>query len=448
MIATRNLLPLYRLGTRGFGLIARPFLYWRMTRGKEDGERLAEKTGLPSLARPPGRLAWLHGASVGESISLLPLVEQLAARGLSVLVTTGTLSSARILAGRLGPGAMHQFAPLDVPRFIARFLAHWQPDLVLVAESEIWPNLFCDVAQAGIPLVLVSARLSARSCARWQRFHASIAAILQRVDLCLAQTQEDGSRLLRLGARRVQVTGNLKYDVPALPADTSEVASLAAAIGSRPVWLAASTHTGEEALAGEVHLALKTRFPNLLTIIAPRHPQRTPQIAAGLEAAGLRIGLRSQRAAISDDLDIYLADTMGEMGLLYRLANVVFVGKSLETGQPHGSGGQNPIEPAKLGNAILHGPRVENFTEVYAALDGAGAGHCVGDAAELADALETLLADRAHLRAMARAAQDCVSGFGGATARIMQALEPCLMQMNVEDDRSGATTPAASATRA
>ena len=448
MIATRNLVPLYRLGTRGFGLIAKPFLYWRMTRGKEDRQRLTEKTGIASLERPAGRLAWLHGASVGESISLLPLVEQLAARGLSVLVTTGTLSSARILAERLGPGAMHQFAPLDVPRFIARFLGHWQPDIVLVAESEIWPNLFCDVDKAGIPLVLVSARLSGRSYARWQRFHASISWILKRVDLCLAQTQEDGSRLLRLGAPRVQVAGNLKYDVPALPADTGEVASLSAAIGPRPVWLAASTHAGEEALAGDVHLALKPRFPNLLTMIAPRHPHRTPQIIRELELAGLRVGLRSRGAVIADDLDIYIADTMGEMGLLYRLANIVFVGKSLEMGQPHGFGGQNPIEPAKLGNAILHGPGVENFTEVYAALDETGAGQCVADAAELADALQTLLTDRAGLRAMARAAQECVQGFGGASAKIMQALEPYLMQMTVEDDRAVAAAPAASATRA
>ena len=434
MSTRRSLLPVYRLAMRGLGWLAPALLNWRLARGKEDPARMREKTGIASLPRPAGHLAWLHGASVGESISLLPLVEQLAARGLTVLVTTGTVSSARILADRLGPKALHQYAPLDVPRFVERFLAHWRPDLVLIAESEIWPNLFCATHSAGVPLVMVSARLSERSFGRWQRFPATIASILSRVDLCLAQTHVDSLRLRGLGAPRVQVAGNLKYDVPALPADSAEVAGLEAAIGARPVWIAASTHAGEEAMAGEAHRLLAKRFPDLLTIIAPRHVARAEPTGRALAQTGLRVGLRSQQVPVSDQLDIYMADTMGELGLFYRLSNVVYLGKSADTGE-FVAGGQNPIEPSKLGNAILHGPLVENFAEVYSLLDTAGGGLAVANAAELADGLAALFADRRRLRAMARAAQETVHRFGGASARIMLAMEPYLMQMQIAAGR-------------
>ena len=431
MTVARTLLPLYRFGMRGFGFVAMPFLHWRLARGKEEAGRLSEKTGLAGKARPPGQLAWLHGASVGESIALLPLVERLVQRGLNVLVTTGTVSSARILGERLGPGALHQYMPLDVPRFLSRFLDHWQPDIVLVAESEIWPNLFADVDRAGVPLVLVSARLSQRSYGRWQKFATSIRTILRQVDLCMAQTQEDAERLQHLGAPRVQVSGNLKYDVPALPADNGEVASLAAAIGGRPVWLAASTHAGEEMVIGRVHLALRQRFPELLTIIAPRHAPRALAVGQALEREGLVVSLRSRQAEPDERTDIFLADTMGEMGLFYRLTNIVFVGKSLECNGAHAGGGQNPIEPAKLGNAILHGPLTGNFGEVFAGLDAAGGGIEVEGASDLAQVLGDLLDDRVRLRAVARKAQETVGRLGGACDKIMHALEPWLMQMQL-----------------
>ena len=432
MMASRNLLPLYRIGMRGLGLVASPFLQWRLARGKEDPARMQEKTGVPGRARPPGKLAWLHGASVGEAMALLPLVDRLVARGLNVLVTTGTLTSARILAERLGPGAMHQFLPLDVPRFVNRFLANWRPDIALVAESEIWPNLFSAVKKAAVPMIVVNARLSERSYRRWTGLSASIAALLGDVDLCLAQTQADAMRLRDLGAPRVVVTGNLKYDVPALPADNGEVAILAAAIGSRPVWLAASTHAGEEAMVAAAHQALKARFPHLLTLIAPRHVGRAQGLAQMMQQVGLKVGLRSQRAALDETLDIYIADTMGEMGLFYRLGNIVLVGKSLDCGELRSAGGQNPIEPAKLGNAILHGPRTGNFTEVYAGLDAAGGGLCISDTGALVRALESLLTDRSGVRAMARAAQEIVGRLSGASERTMQALEPYLLRIMVD----------------
>ena len=425
----QSLISAYRALTRMLGLFAWPFLRWRLARGKEEAGRCREKVGYSRRNRPAGRLAWLHGASVGEALALLPLVERLTMRGFTVLVTTGTVTSAQILAQRLGAGALHQYAPLDVPGFVARFLDHWQPDIVLIAESELWPNTLCEVHRRNVPLVLVNARVSARSFARWQRLPETIASLLGRIDLCLAQTQEDATRLLRLGAPRVQVCGNLKYDVSALPADNGDLTRLMADIGPRPVWLAASTHPGEEILIGEVHLALLPRFPALLTLIAPRHAQRGARIAADLSHMGLKTELRSQARSIGTGVQVYVADTMGEMGLLYRASNVVFVGKSLAAGFGNGTGGQNPIEPAKLGAAILHGPHVGNFREVYAALDASRAGAIIADAGSLAQALAGLLGDAARLRGMARAAQDIVANLGGATDKIMQALEPYMLQI-------------------
>ena len=426
------LLVLYRVFAQGLGPFARFFLHWRLARGKEEAGRLAEKAGLPGKARPPGCLAWLHGASVGEALALLPLVERLTRRGLTVLLTTGTVSSARILRERMGAGALHQYAPLDVPRFVALFLDHWRPDIVMVAESEIWPNTLCEVDRRNIPLVLVNARISARSFARWRRLPGTIAALLGKVDLCLAQTQEDGTRLLRLGAPRVQIGGNLKYDVPPPPVDSAALACLVAEIGSRPVWLAVSTHPGEESVIGDAHLALLGRFPALLTLIVPRHAERGAQIAGELMRKGLDVQLRSHARGIGQHTHVYVADTMGETGLFYRLSNVVFVGKSLAAGHPRSTGGQNPIEPAKLGAAILHGPHVANFAQVYADLDAARGGAIVTDAATLAQALRVMLCETGRLREMARAAQEAVAGLGGATDRIMAAIEPYLLQIMLD----------------
>ena len=426
-MARETLLKIYRLATAAFGPISPALLAWRQWRGKEDGARLEERIGHPTRAREAGQLIWLHGASVGESLALLPLVERLCARGMPTLMTSGTVTSARVLAGRMPGGCIHQFLPLDVPAFVGRFLEYWRPSLALLAESELWPNLIYETNRRGIPLVLVNARLSQRSFDRWQKAPKFIGALLGRVDLCMAQTQDDAGRLLRLGAPRVQVAGNLKYDVAAPPVDAVRLAELSAAIGSRPVWLAASTQAGEEAIALDVHRALTTRFPTLLTIIAPRHPNRGEQIAEQARKRGLSVINRSEGDAPTLRTQIYIADTIGEMGIFYRLASSVFVGKSLAA-----AGGQNPIEPAKLGSAILHGPNVGNFAEVYREMDAACGALQVADAEALKEALALLLSDVALLRKMARAASDSVERLGGACTNIMQALEPYLMQMHVE----------------
>lgn len=427
---SRATLPIaaYRLATAALTPFAPLVLAWRRRSGKEDPARARERLGSPAIKRPRGRLAWVHGASVGEGIALLPLIVRLRARGFLVLLTTGTVTSAKVLGERLPDGVLHQYAPLDAPRFMRRFLDHWQPNIVLLAESELWPNLLLAAQERNVPVVLVNARMSQRSYERWKRAPRSIRALLSPIHLCLAQSVADASRLIDLGAARVQVAGNLKYDVPALPADPQELAELRALIGSRPVWLAASTHDGEERMALTLHQALLQRFPDLVTIVAPRHAQRGPDI----EREAARFGVTAVRRGAVQKIpargpQFYIADTMGELGLFYRLASVVFLGKSLS-----GGGGQNPIEPAKLGAAILHGPDVSNFADVYAEFARRGGARQVNDLEDFARALTQLLGDGRRMREMSRAAGEAVDSLVGACDNVMNAIEPYVLQMQLE----------------
>ncbi|MBV8662024.1 MAG: 3-deoxy-D-manno-octulosonic acid transferase [Hyphomicrobiales bacterium] len=411
----------YRLAT----LLATPLsgvlLSLRLNKAKEDPLRIEERRGVASLERPEGPLVWLHGASVGEALSLLPLIDRITRSGRHALVTTGTITSARLLAQRLPPGGLHQYAPLDAPRFMRRFFEHWRPDVALIAESELWPNMIVEARRAGVPLVMVNARMSARSYARWRKARTFIQALLRRVDLCLAQSQADAERLADLGAPDVRMTGNLKFDAPAPPADRQELAALSGLTSGRQIWVAASTHAGEERLAAEAHLKLAETFPDALTLIAPRHPSRGEAIRAELEAMGLNCALRSRGERPERETAVYICDTIGELGIFYRLAGVVMVGKSFNN-----DGGQNPIEAAKLACAILHGPHVANFLDVYALLDEAGGAALVHDADELAAMLLALFDDPSRLRTMARAAASAVEGQGGAADRVMHALTPLL----------------------
>jgi 3-deoxy-D-manno-octulosonic-acid transferase len=398
-------------------------LYWRRHKGREDRTRLGERQGHPSRQRPKGHLIWVHGASIGETLSLLPIVERMTQRGLAVLVTSGTKTSASLIARRLPPGAIHQFVPLDVPRYIKRFLEHWQPDLALIAESEIWPNTILALAEREIPLVMVNGRMSDRSYRRWQKMPGIIRGLLERFALCLAQTADDAERLARLGAPRVIVTGNIKFDAAAPPADPRVVAHLSGLIAGRPVWLAASTHPGEESAIIAVHRALTKRYPHMLTIIAPRHPHRGPEVAGLAGQAGLRASRRSEGIHPDRATDVYVVDTIGEMGLFYRLSPIVLMGGTLVP-----IGGHNPIEPAKLGAAILHGPHVHTAAEIYEALDRSRGAVMVRDSATLARAVNEMLSNAALTRDMARKAGEAVQALGGAVERTMQSVEPFIVQ--------------------
>jgi 3-deoxy-D-manno-octulosonic-acid transferase len=416
----------YRLLSAAATLLAPLFLAYRLSRGKEHRARVRERRGEARFARPNGALVWVHGASVGELVAALPLIERIAARGLSVLVTSGTITSGGIAKQRLPRGVIHQFVPLDVPRYVRRFLDHWRPDLALFVESDLWPNIVLEASARGVPMIVVNGRLSENSFRRWRRLPAMIVNLLGRLDLCLAGTPADASRFGELGAPRIITTGNLKFDAPGLPADRAKLVELQDTIGSRPAIAAASTHAGEESVVIAAHRRLRGNFPGLLTLIAPRHPERGTGVRELAAAAGLKAALRSRGERPDAATEIYVADTVGELGLIYRLAPVVFIGGSLVR-----HGGQNPIEAAKLGTAILHGPHVWNFAEIYAALDAAHGAERVADAGRLTAALAAWLNDPAACARSADAARAAVDALGGALERTLQSLEPYLMQLQL-----------------
>ena len=412
-------------------LAAQRFLARRLNRGKEDPARLGERRGEASEPRPNGPLIWLHSASVGEMLAVIPLVERIRAQGFAVLVTSGTVTSAALAEHRLPSGALHQFIPLDVPRYVGRFLDHWQPDLALFVESDLWPNLILASARRRIPMIMVNGRLSERSFRRWRLAPGVIAALLSRFDLCLTQSAADAKRYGQLGAPRVSSTGNLKLDVPPPPVDDAALRKLKSVIGSRPVIAAASTHADEETTVIAAHRRLRAKVPLLLTVIAPRHPARGESIAEIAKVAGLSVGLRSRGELPNNGIDIYIADTLGELGLIYRVAPIVFMGGSLAS-----HGGQNPIEAIRLDAAVVHGPHVWNFAEIYATLDQADGARLVTDEETLLAALGDWLGNPAARKAVAEAANKTVQQLGGALERTLAALDPYFMQLHLEQRAS------------
>jgi 3-deoxy-D-manno-octulosonic-acid transferase len=416
----------YRVLSAAARPLAPLLLAERARRGKEDRTRLAERRGQSTLARPPGGLVWVHGASVGELTSVLPLILRICESGARVLVTTGTVTSSALAGKWLPAGVVHQFVPLDVPRHVRRFLDHWMPDLALFVESDLWPNRIVETSRRRVPIILVNARLSDDSFRRWQRLPTAITNLLGRFDLCLARTAADADRFAALGATHSVQTGDLKLDVPAPAFNQASLTALQGATARRPLLAAASTHAGEENAMIAAHWQLRRHFPSLLTVIAPRHPQRGDEVAALAAANGLNVRQRARGQLPDASTEIYVADTMGELGIIYRLAPVVFVGGSLVR-----HGGQNPIEPAKLGAAIVHGPHVGNFTDIYAALDEAHGAECVEDENGLTAALGRLLSQSALHQQVTAAARETVENLSGALERTLQSLEPYLLQVRL-----------------
>ena len=370
------------------------YLRYRRRLGKEDLARQPERRGVAARKRPTGPLLWLHGASVGEAVSVLPLIERLLSEqaSLHVLLTTGTVTSAKLMDARLPPRAIHQYVPIDQPRSVNRFLDHWQPDLAVWIESEIWPNLISATADRDIPLLLIQGRLSERSFRRWARMPSLAQRLLHCFDVCVAQDQTTAERYRRLGALDTRVVGNLKDAAPPLPVDQDQLSKLQAAIGDRPCWVAASTHTGEEEAVATATLELKKGRPRLLTIVAPRHPARSDEAARALLASGLSVVKRTDGIP-EETTDVYLFDTIGELGLCYRLAEIAFIGGSLV---PHG--GHNAMEAARLDCAIVHGPHMANFETMVASLHREEAAIKVTDANALTGAVAVLLDDAIRRR--------------------------------------------------
>lgn len=409
-------------GYRLAGRIAAPGLKllhaYRTRRGKEDVARRGERFGIAGIPRPEGTYVWVHAASVGETNAVLPLVSWLVERNLKVVLTTGTLTSAQIAAERLPEGAVHQFVPFDVVPLVARFLATWRPRLAIMVESEVWPATLSELRTAGIPVVIVNGRMSEKSHRGWMRISGTARAVFGCVSLCLAQSSRDAERFRALGVRDVRSTGNLKFDVPALPDDAVARAKLSSEIGARPVWIAASTHPGEEEILARVHDALRREFSDLLLICVPRHPERGPEVADVFARAGHDVSLRSRGEAIRKGTNVYVADTIGELGIFYRLARLAFIGGSLV---PHG--GQNPIEPAQIGCAILTGPHVRNFSSIYRILREVGGARSVADEAALKKETARLLADEAQVEKLADAARSFAADGQGALEVAKAALE-------------------------
>jgi 3-deoxy-D-manno-octulosonic-acid transferase len=348
-----------------------------------------------------------------------PLISALSERrhSLSFLLTTGTVTSAKLAAQRLGPRTLHQYAPLDVPGYVRSFLDHWRPDLAVFTESEIWPNLILESSARGIPLILVNGRITQRSYRRWRRNSDVARPLFSRFSLVLAQSETLARRFKMLGAAGATASGNIKVDTPPPPVDEGALERLRAALDNRPLLLAAATHEGEEEIVAEGHRQLRRLFPDLLTIIAPRHPERGPAIAEWLQSQGVAAMRRAVGELPTRACEIYIADTLGELGTLYRLASVAFVGGSLVD-----HGGHNPIEAVRHGAVVITGPHWQNFKDTYEALIEHGGAVVVRSAAELAEAVAPLLADNAELASLRERAEAALAGLSGALPRTVEAL--------------------------
>jgi len=415
----------YRLLTRLLEPLAPRLLDARVKQGKEDAVRVDERLGVSRLARPDGDLVWLHGVSVGETLSLLPVVERFVKSrpDLTVIVTSGTVTSADLLARRLPPGVIHQFAPVDGPDAVAAFLDHWSPSLGVFVESELWPNLILGARARRIPLALVSARITEKTAQGWGRIPGSARKLLDAFALIMPQDETSADRLGALGAR-IDGQVNLKLSGGPLPHDTAAFTTLSAAIGDRPVIVAASTHEGEEIA---IVRALERLAERLCLIIVPRHPARGPEIATTLTRDGYRFALRSRGAMPNSETDIYVADTLGELGLFLRLADVVVMGGSF--GSVLGRepwGGHNPLEPARLGKPAITGPDASNWQAVTADLFAAGGLAVVATPGDLPGVVLPLLSDPSAARAMGDRGRRAAAEAGAGLDRLWEALQPLL----------------------
>ena len=380
-----------------YPIAIRRYIEKRKKLGKEDIKRFNERVGRPTKERPQGRLIWLHGASVGESISMLPLINRLLELypDIHIMVTTGTTTSAEVMAKRLPERAFHQYLPIDNPTFAVRFLRHWQPTIALWFESEFWPAMLSMIKRKNIPLILINGRISNKSFKRWQQFDYIIKEIMDCFTACLGQSEEDAYRLRILGAKDAMCLGNIKYAGLPIPVDAQKKKEMLEQINGRPVWLASSTHNDEEFKIARFLTDLKSKHPSLLTIIAPRHPNRGVEIRDKIEKDyQLKTALRSANEPITPQTDVYIADTIGEMGLWYEISPIVFVGGSLI---PHG--GQNFMEPSRCRDAVIVGPHMHNFTDAMNRAKHADGIIQVNDIIELTEMVDQLLSNKELLEA-------------------------------------------------
>lgn len=415
------LLAVYRFAGKSLTPFLPGWLDRRARRGLEDPARRPERLGIASAKPPHDRVIWVHAASVGETKSVLPLVERLNAEGWFVVLTTITVTGAATANGRPPDAAQHQFAPVDIDPMVARFLDHWQPKAAIFVESEVWPVTTDQLSSRSIPHIVVNARMSERSFGKWRLLGGAPRRLFGRVALVLAQTESDAERWAALGAKRAVAVGNLKFDVPPLECDQAALDEFRRELGDRAFWLAASTHPGEEEQIVAAHQLVREQHPDVVTAIVPRHPARGPEIATAIDDSSLSIALRSRDRRLFSGGGVLVADTLGELGLFYRLADIAFLGGSLV---PHG--GHNPIEPVALDCVVVHGPHTANFAAIFAALEADGGCVAVDGPAELAAAVSGLLGSTMERRRYTEAAARALMPFAGALDRTLDEIRPLL----------------------
>lgn len=423
------LLTLYETITGAGKPLLEQLLRYRLKQGKEDASRLSERMGRASRPRPNGKLIWIHAASVGEAQSALILIEALgrAVRDCNILITTGTVTSAALMEKRLPSFAFHQYIPVDHPAWVESFLNHWKPDIALWMESELWPNMLLSLKRRNVPLALVNARLSDKSFSNWSMAKSMAKTILGCFTSILAQTEKDAGHYSALGAAHVTVTDNLKYSAMPLPHDADAMTALKIAVDGRPLWVYASTHAGEEALACRVHKSLKETLPDLLTIIVPRHPERREEIAGTCFENGMKFRLRSHNhdLPVAGD-DIYIADTLGELGLFYALCPVAMIGRSFSS---DGGGGHNPVEAAQLGCAVITGPNNQYQRQIYDDMQSDAAVIETQDEGELTAILQELLTHPEKLKSLQEKAAKFVARKTHIVHVVIEQLAPMLKNL-------------------
>lgn len=401
------------------------FLLVRLSKGKEDKARFFERLGIASVKRPKGNIIWLHCASVGEANSVFPLIEEIEEKykNLNFLITTGTVSSAKTVKRKLEdkPNLIHQYIPVDSYICVKLFLLKWQPKLAIYVESELWPNLITLTSNSGCDILLINARISDNSFEKWQKFPALLSAMANPVNKVIAQTDDDKTKFEKLGFKNLLLLDSLKYAAKKLPNNAKEFGNIVNNIGNRKTFLAASTSDNEEEIIIKTHKNLSGEINRLLTIIAPRHPERLDEIIDICKMNGLRYAIRSRNEEIKENTQIYICDTLGELGILYRACSVVFIGGSLNK-----RGGQNPIEPANLNCAIISGDKVKNFRSVYAEFKNRKAAIIISDQQQLEKELLILLANKNLRKEISNNAKELVESKRNIIEKYITEIEPYL----------------------
>jgi len=341
-------------------------IFFRILKKKEDRKRYKEKFCFPSKKRINGNLIWFHGSSVGELLSILPLIHELEKNQSinQILITTSTLSSAQIFKKFNFKKTIHQFFPIDSIFFSYRFLNYWKPTIAIFVESEIWPSIFKILSKKNIPLKLLNARITKKTFKKWKRVKKFSNSVFKNISIAYPQNQETFNYLKKLNVSKIKKIGNLKFFNNQQSEFTKLEKTFLKNIDLKKIWCAASTHSGEEIICANVHKNLKKKYENLLTIIIPRHIHRVSKIVDEIKSLNLNIVLHSSRPKKLNNTDIYLVDTYGETKKFYQVSDIVFMGKSIS-----GKGGQNPLEPINLGSAVLYGPNVDNFKDTYKLLN-------------------------------------------------------------------------------